>query len=103
MLEDVAMPYVLSRVSIEPNDDASDHPCLSTNRSLPTHFVCVRWHGRPGELEFALAQIIHDIKILPVKNLKAHHVKMDRMGIFRPVDQTPDFSGPEQGIFANRV
>src|SRR5271166_5103146 len=77
VLEDVAMPHIPSCVSIKANDDARDHARLSANCIFPSHFIRIRRDGRSSELEFAPAQVVHDIEIAPVENLETHQMKMD--------------------------
>ena len=79
------MPHIPARITIEAHDNASDHAGVGANRILPS-LIGIWRHRRPGEPQFTLPSIVHDVEVLPIENLKSHQVQMDGMGIVRSID-----------------
>jgi hypothetical protein len=90
VLQNMAVPNVTTRIACKWDDDSRDHSWISSDRVLPAGLSRLRRYGTTSVADNLLTLICKRLKSAPIKNLKTHQVKMNRMCIVGDIQEVPD-------------
>src|SRR5580698_3568146 len=102
MLQNVAMPDITPRESVEAHDNARDHFRMRPDGIFPAVLEWLWWNHRSRVSNLPRSKIERFIKASPVEQLEPHHMKMNGMRVLRRVHEFPDFGSIDHRIFCNR-
>ena len=91
VFEQVAVPYVATRVAFKLCYDARNHPRMRLNCIFPSRLVSRTRHRRANVSDRSIFVVILWLKGATVQNLEPDRVQVDRVRIVGKIHESPDF------------